>query len=251
MEELVSIIMPAYNAEKYISQAIQSVIEQTYKKWELIIIDDCSSDNTLNIVKLYAKKDERIKYTKQSSNYGAAKARNIGIEMSKGDYIAFLDSDDLWRKEKLEKQITFMKENNLTFTCTYYDKIDENSNSLNIVVKYKKEAVYNELLKSSPGNSTVIYNSKKLGKIYARDIKRRNDYVLWLDVIKRSKGIWCLDEVLGSHRIREGSISSKKLKLVKYHWYIYREFENINVFKSIYLVMYWCLKGILQKLKQF
>ncbi|OUQ05201.1 glycosyl transferase [Erysipelatoclostridium sp. An15] len=247
MEDLVSIIMPAYNAEKYIGESIESVLNQTYQNWELMIVNDCSIDNTANIIKNYADKDSRIKYFHQKTNSGAALARNKGIELANGKYIAFLDSDDLWKSDKLQIQISYMSLNNCDFTCTYYDKINETGESLNKIIKYEKLANYYELLKNCPGNSTVIYDASKLGKIYAKNIKRRNDYILWLDVIKKSNNLQCIDQVLGSHRVVAGSISSNKIKLIKYHWEIYRNFERLNIFYSLYLVIYWILKGIVNK----
>ena len=247
MQDLVSIIMPAYNAEKYISESIDSVLNQTYQNWELLVIDDCSTDNTANIINSYCNKDSRIKYVPQKLNGGAALARNKGIEIAKGKYIAFLDSDDLWRNEKLRIQIHYMISNNCSFTCTYYDKINESGSPLNKIIKYKKKGDYCELLKNCPGNSTVIYNASKLGKIYAKNIKRRNDYILWLDVIKKSNDLHCVNQVLGSHRVVTGSISSNKIKLIKYHWKIYRNIEKLNIFYSSYLVTYWILKGIIKK----
>lgn len=247
MEQLISIIMPAYNAKKYISDSIKSVLNQTYSNWELIVIDDCSTDDTSIIIKEYCKRDYRIKYIKQSKNSGAACARNKGIKEANGTYIAFLDSDDLWYSNKLELQVSFMKREDILFSCTYYDKIDENGKAINKIIRYKSQGDYKELLKNCPGNSTVMYNAEKLGKIYAKNIKRRNDYVLWLDVIKQCKKIYCLNEVLGSHRIVNNSLSSNKSKLIKYHWYIYRDIEHLNIFICFYLILYWSLKGIRNK----
>lgn len=245
-ENLVSIIMPSYNSQMFIEKSINSVINQTYQNWELIIIDDCSSDLTKEIIKKYAIRDSRVKIEELDKNSGAAIARNVGIKKAEGDYIAFLDSDDLWKEEKLEKQIEFMKTKSIYFCCTYYDKVDEHDQYLNEVVKYKNIMNYDDFLKSGTGNSTVIFNAKELGKFYAKNLRRRNDYVLWLDVIKKSNYLYCLNEVLGSHRVRSNSISSKKIKLIKYHWYIYRKIERINLLKSLYLVFYWCFKGIIK-----
>lgn len=244
MVDLVSIIMPAYNAEEYIGESIESVINQSYKNWELIIVDDCSTDQTSKIIQKYKRNDNRIKYIKMSINSGAAKSRNEGIRLSKGVYIAFLDSDDLWKENKLLHQIHYMNRNDVLFCCTYYDQINEQSLPLNKIVTYKSKAKYDTLLRNCPGNSTVIYNSRKLGKIYAKNLKRRNDYVLWLDVIKKSHSLYCLDEILSSYRVRKDSISSNKLKLIKYHWHIYYRIEKLGFFKSCYLTFYWCYKGI-------
>lgn len=236
---LVSIIMPAYNCEKLIGTTIESVINQSYKNWELIVVDDCSSDNTYGIVKRYMKKDRRIKLYKLDKNSGPAMARNKAIEKAKGKYLAFLDSDDIWFPDKLRKQLHFMEENNYLFSCTSYTKIDENGNELNQIVYAKKKSDYNGVLKTCPGNSTVIYNAEQLGKFKIPNIKKRNDYVLWLKVIKKARYLYGLDEPLSSHRVRKGSVSSKKISLIKYHWIVYRKYEGLSLLKSSYLVLYW------------
>lgn len=242
--ELVSIIMPAYNCADFIGNAIESVIAQTYQNWELIIIDDCSTDNTLQIIKNYLRKDSRIKYYKLSRNSGAAVARNKAIDMANGKYMAFLDSDDVWFPEKLTKQIEFMKENGYNFTCTSYTKIDEQGKDLNRIIKARKKSDYDGVLKTCPGNSTVVYDVEKLGKFKSPDIKKRNDYVMWLQVIKKGKYLYGLEEPLSSHRIRTNSISSNKFNLVGYHWKVYRSIEKLSLLKSIYLVLYWIIATV-------
>lgn len=238
-EELVSIIMPAYNCGDFIGITLDSVINQIYQNWELLVVDDCSTDNTSQVVKEYIKKDNRIKYHKLDKNSGAAVARNKAISFATGKYMAFLDSDDVWFPEKLAKQISFMEENNYSFTCTSYTKIDEQGQYLNRTIFAQPRRDYNGVLKTCPGNSTVIYNAEKLGKFQIPDIKKRNDYVMWLQVIKRAKYLYGVEEPLGSHRIRSEGISANKKKLVGYHWKVYREFEKLSLLKSSYLVVYW------------
>lgn len=248
-EPLVSIIMPAYNAEKYIEEAIESVLNQTYSNWELLICDDCSNDRTREIIKECKDNDKRIKLFELKENSGAAKARNTSIEQAEGTYIAFLDSDDVWFETKLSEQIGFMIENNYLFTCTYYNKIDGSSKSLDKVIRYKNEADFGELLKNCPGNSTVIYNSRNLGKFYISNIKKRNDYLMWFQVIEKSNKINCLDKMLSSHRIIENSLSNNKKDLIKYHWIIYRKELDLSLIKSFNICLYWIIKGIINKLK--
>ena len=240
-EDLVSIIMPTYNCADFIGETIESVLAQDYKNWELIVVDDCSTDDTENIVEKYRYNEERIKYHRLEKNSGAAIARNTAIDLANGRYIAFLDSDDLWVSTKLSTQIYFMKDNNYYFTCTKYNKIDEKSKSLNRIIKVKNKSDYNGVLKTCPGNSTVIYDSEKLGKFKIDNIKKRNDYVMWLQVIKKARYLYGIDEVLGSHRIRRNAISSKKISLVKYHWIVYRNIEKLSVLKTIYLIFYWII----------
>ena len=240
-EALVSIVMPAYNCEHFIGIALDSVINQIYQNWELLVVDDCSTDNTSQVVKEYIKKDNRVKYHKLDQNSGAAVARNKAIDLATGKYIAFLDSDDVWFPEKLTKQIGYMEEYTYSFTCTSYTKIDEQGEYLNRTIFAQRRRDYNGVLKTCPGNSTVIYNAEKLGKFKIPDIKKRNDYVMWLQVIKKAKYLYGIEEPLGSHRIRTGGISANKKSLVGYHWKVYREIEDLSFLKSSYLVLYWIL----------
>ena len=243
-EGLVSIIMPAYNCEAFIGEALDSVIRQTYKNWEIIVVDDCSTDRTGDIVQAYIERDPRIKYDKLEINSGAAVARNKAVEIASGTYIAFLDSDDIWFPEKLSRQIRFMQNNDYDFTCTSYTKIDEKGNDLKRTIVAESKRDYDGVLKTCPGNSTVIYNAERLGKFQISNIKKRNDYVMWLQVIKKAKYLFGMKEPLGSHRIRTEGISSKKTSLVGYHWKVYREIEKLSLMKSIYLIIYWVVATV-------
>lgn len=235
-KNLVSIIMPTYNCGQFITESILSVQQQTYKDWELIIVDDCSQDNTEEVLQKF-EQDSRIQYIKLDQNGGPAVARNTGIEKADGEYIAFLDSDDLWTSNKLEKQLTFMQANDYNFTCTSYDQIDEKGQFLDRIIQSKKQLNYNKLLLNNyVGNSTVIYNCKNLGKITAPVIRKRNDYALWLKILKREPYVYGLDEVLAHYRVRENSVSSNKKALVKYQYELYRKIEKLSFLKSVYLV---------------
>lgn len=246
VKQLVSIIMPAYNCAEYIGMAISSVQCQTYVNWELIIVDDCSSDDTQKVVENFCVADSRIRYKRLAHNSGAAVARNTAVELSEGQYLAFLDSDDIWYPEKLDKQLRFMSTQRACFSCTAYEKIDETGQKLGIVVRAKQSRDYRDLLKSSPGNSTVMYDASVLGKQLIPDIRKRNDYVMWLQTIKKSKILHGFDEILSAHRIRPGSLSIKKTDLVKYHWQVYREIEKLSFFLSCKMVAYWVLKTVLK-----
>ena len=231
MNDLVSVIMPSYNTADYIGQSIQSVIEQTYPNWELIIVDDCSTDNTDEIVLSFD--DKRIIYLKNEMNCGAAISRNRALREAKGRWIAFLDSDDLWISEKLEKQISFMEEYNYSFSYTNYEEIDENGNKTGVKVtgpkRITKHGMYNYCW---PGCLTVMYDVEKVGLIQIEDIKKNNDYALWLK-ISQKENCFLLDKVLALYRRgRKGSISSKGyLELIKWHFKLFRESENMNVFR--------------------
>lgn len=239
IQNLVSIITPLYNAEKYITETINSVINQTYKNWEMIIIDDCSSDNGAQIVKEYEKKDKRIKYIKLEENSGAAIARNIGIEKAKGEFIGFLDSDDLWKKDKLEKQINFMRQNEIAFSFTQYEKIDEESNKLNILVDVPSVPIgYRRCLLTTPiGCLTAVYSVKKLGKVYMPQIRKRQDIGLWLKILKNGIKAVPLKENLAEYRLVKGSTSFNKKSLLRYQWFLYRKIEKISVIESLFFLV--------------
>jgi glycosyltransferase involved in cell wall biosynthesis len=235
INSLVSIITPLYNSEKFIEETIQSVLNQTYSNWEMIIVNDCSTDNGVDILKKYSEKDNRIKLIQLIKNGGGAVARNRAIEEAKGKYIAFLDSDDLWKPEKLEKQIKFMKENSYSFTFTKYQQMNENGEKLEKYIEVPKTLNYKQaLLKNPIGCLTVIYDSEKLGKVYLPLIRKRQDYALWLKILKSGVTGYGLNENLAYYRLRENSISSNKVDLIKYQWKLYREIEKLNIFESIF-----------------
>lgn len=238
---LVSIITPTYNCGKFIAETIDTVLAQTYTAWEMIIVDDCSTDNTREVVEAYMARDACIKYHCLAQNSGAAVARTTAMALAEGEYMAFLDSDDLWMPDKLARQLAFMQENDCAFTCTAYEQIDEQSAPLGRVIKTVKKTDYNRLLLDCPvGNSTVMYSVKKMGKFEVPNIRKRNDDALWLTMLKKETYIWGMPDVLMRYRIRQNSISSNKLKVIKYHWILYREIEHLSVLRSAFHIGYWC-----------
>ena len=246
-EKLVSIITPTYNCAKFIAKTIKSVQAQTYKNWEMIIVDDRSKDNTKEIVEEYIKNDPRIHYHLLDENSGAAVARTTAMKLAKGSYMAFLDSDDIWMPDKLERQICWMNENNCAFSCTAYEQIDEIGKPLDRIVKTVKKTDYNRLLLDCPvGNSTVMYDVEKMGKFEVPDIRKRNDDALWLQMLKKEKYIWGMPDVLMKYRIRQNSISSNKFKVIKYHWILYRDVEHLSIIRSAFHVFYWCVIKVLK-----
>jgi glycosyltransferase involved in cell wall biosynthesis len=239
---LVSVIMPTYNCASFIGETLDSIKAQTYTNWEVVIVDDCSKDNTKEIVEKYMADDPRIKYHCLEVNSGAAVARTVAMEKADGEYMAFCDSDDLWMPDKLERQLAFMNENGYAFSCTAYEQIDEESKSLDRIIKTVKKTDYNRLLLDCPvGNSSVMYNVEKMGKFEVPNIRKRNDDALWLQMLKKEKYIWGMPDVLMRYRIRKNSISSNKLKVIKYHWILYREIEHLNVFRSAFHIFWWCV----------
>ena len=224
--ELVSIIMPSWNTGNFIAESIQSVINQTYKNWELIIVDDCSTDNTDEVVSFY--KDQRIKYLKNEKNSGAAITRNKALREAQGEWIAFLDSDDLWAPEKLEHQINFMKNNGYNLSFTEYEKIDEESKPLNVYVSgpemVNKRKMYNY---DYIGQLTMMYSTKAFGLIQIKDIKKNNDYAIRLQLYKKDGTCaYLLKENLAKYRVRKVSISHDKFK---------KKFKHFSV-KLVYSV---------------
>ncbi|HFR3592196.1 glycosyltransferase family 2 protein [Streptococcus suis] len=237
---LVSIVMPTYNCGRYISKTIESILAQTYQNWELIIVDDQSTDNTKDIVDGYVESDSRIKYHLLPENSGAAVARTEAMKRSKGEFIAFCDSDDLWIPSKLTKQLEFMEKNNVFFSCTSYEQIDETDFPLGKIVKSVKKVSYNRLLLDCPvGNSTVMYNVSKMGKFEVPNIRKRNDDALWLKMLKVEPYIHGIPDVLMQYRIRKNSISSNKVDLIKYHWKLYRDIEHLSIVRSVFHILFW------------
>jgi hypothetical protein len=238
--------MPSYNADKFIADAIESVLNQTYVYWELIVVDDGSLDHTNEIVEAYVKQDSRISLIKLKQNSGPAKARNKAIEEAKGRYIAFLDADDLWLPEKLKKQIMFMNKNNLSFTYSSYHLIDENNHMFGTFTT-REFITYKSMLKTcSIGCLTAIYDTQVLGKQYMPNIAKRQDYGLWLQILKDIKGTKGIIEPLATYRVLRNSVSSNKLTAAMYQWKIYRNVENLNLWKSIYYFIHYGLHGIVK-----
>lgn len=234
MDDLVSIIMPSFNTGKYITETIESVLAQSYKNWELIIVDDCSSDNTDEILSTYLS-DDRIHYLKNEKNSGAAFSRNAALREAKGRWIAFLDSDDLWMPEKLEKQIDFMDRNGYSFSYTNYEEINVDGNRTGVKVtgpkKITKTGMYNYCW---PGCLTVMYDRSMVGLIQIEDIKKNNDYAMWLKVCTKAD-CYLLDEYLGKYRKgRSGSVSTHSIKtMIGWHYKLFREAEKMGKVESL------------------
>lgn len=244
--ELVSIITPSYNSSKFAAQTIESVLAQTYPHWEMIIVDDVSPDNSNTIIEEYVRKDSRIKLIKLERNSGPAVARNRGIEEATGRYIAFLDADDLWLPEKLEKQLVFLDQHNLAFTYSSYHLIDEEGAALGTFIT-KKSISYSGMLKTcSVGCLSAIYDTQKLGKVFMPNILKRQDYGLWLKILKEIQTTKGILEPLAIYRILKNSVSSNKFKAAQYQWKIYREVENLKLIKSSYYFIQYAINGILK-----
>ncbi|EKO3577038.1 glycosyltransferase family 2 protein [Vibrio metschnikovii] len=238
---LVSIIMPGYNCQATVENSINSVLSQTYENWELIFVDDCSTDNTSSLVT--AISDKRIKYYCLDKNSGRPTIpRNFGISKATGQYIAFLDSDDLWSENKLDLQLKAMSKYGVFASAGYYNRVNSNQEVLS-VVKTKKIITYKDMLSSNHiGNLTGIYDSTVIGKVYQKDIGHE-DYLMWLNIINKTDCI-VVDEIIGSYLVSENSISSNKLKAMKWHYSIlYRELD-LGLFKSIFYFLKYASNAI-------
>lgn len=244
---LVSIIMPVYNSSKYLQSSVQSVISQSYPNWELIIINDCSTDESEAIIQSLAKKDYRIKSLKLNVNSGVAKARNVGIALAKGRFLAFLDSDDLWHPEKLTKQVNFMLEKDLVFTHTSYQLITDSGKKKKIVESKYNELNFKKMLGANQiGCLTVMIDLSKIAKPVFPSI-RHEDYALWLEILNKNHiKANLLKETLAYYRITPGSVSRNKIKSILWVWNIYHNYLKINTFKSSYLMLVF-IKNMIYK----
>lgn len=266
--ELVSIVMPAFNCEDYIAESVESIISQTYKNWELIIVDDCSIDGTGDIAVKYASKDKRIRLFSMERNSGPAVVRNKAIEKSRGQYIAFLDSDDIWMPRKLEVQIRMMQKRKLLFCFSSYTPFRSRDLPLTIV-RAPETIGYNRMLRGSViGCLTVVYDASIIGKryfsegrkeiagtVYSKIINKlgHEDYMLWLNILKDCEdgnypgwSVLGINESLALYRLRQNSFSANKMKVAFYQWIIYRRCENLSLARSIFCFTNYMINGILK-----
>ena len=246
-QSLISIITPNYNCASFIGQTIESVLSQTYKNWEMLIIDDCSTDNSIEIIEKYIKQDTRIKLFKTKFNSGSPiEPRNIGIQIAQGRFIAFLDSDDIWLSDKLEFQIPLFDDINVAIVYSNYEKMTDTGERKNRIIKAPKRLCYKQLLKSNYiGCLTAIYDVSKSGKVFFSKF-RHEDYVLWLTIL-RFGYIAVNTNTLGAlYRIRENSITSNKLIVLKWQWIIYRDFLKLSIVYSIYYFCFYAVNAFLK-----
>ena len=246
-QPLVSIVVPVYNAARFMDDTIQTVLNQTYQNWELLLVDDCSSDDSVQIIKMYQKRDERIKLFKLSENSGAAIARNTGIDKAKGRYLAFLDADDLWVNTKLELQVAFMQERNAAFSFTGYEFADENGKPNGKKVHVPETITYKQALKNTTiWTSTVMLDAQKLEKDTMRMplIKRGQDTATWWKILKTIDNANGLNEIFSYYRRTEESLSANKLIAIKRTWSLYRDIENMGVPNSVYNFSWYAINAI-------
>jgi teichuronic acid biosynthesis glycosyltransferase TuaG len=245
----VSVITPAYNASHFIGQCIESVQAQTFTEWEMLIADDCSKDNTAEIVRSYAKHDPRIKYLRLDKNAGAAGARNYALSRANGRYIAFLDSDDLWLPHKLEKQLAYMQANNFAFTFTSYQAMTEDLKTKLYHVQVPKKISYRQYLRNTViGCLTVMLDTKKTGPVKMPEIRSSHDMALWLQIMKNGHPAYGQNEVLSTYREVAGSNTAGKWKAAKDVWKVYRNIEKLSWLYSVYCFAGYVANAILKRM---
>lgn len=245
---LVSIVMPAYNAEAFVGRSIGSILEQSYGNWELLVIDDCSTDATADKLAVLSQQDDRIKFQKNTQNLGAAGTRNKALNAASGQYVAFLDADDQWERDKLSVQVAFMQEHEAAFTFTGYRVVAEDGNSLGRLIDMNSpDAVdYGDMLKKTAtiGCSTVMIDQSKVGPLQMPLIKTKEDYALWLDVLRRGVRARRVNSVLTSYQITSNSLSRNKLQEARRQWYVYRKIEDIGVIGSSWFLMNYAWRAV-------
>lgn len=244
-DSLVSVVTPAYNCSGTIAETIKSVISQTYTNWEMIIVNDASTDNTVDVINEFVKKDNRIKLIKMKKNSGAAAARNTAIENSRGEYIAFIDSDDLWKADKLEKQIKFMKDNNYAFTFTAYETFHNSEELTRKVYSVPKSINYEQYLRNTIiGNLTVVINRSVITDFHV-ETGYLEDVLTWMYYLKKGYIAYGLDENLASYRVYINSKSGNKIKNAKRYWDCLRETQKLPFTKCCICeisYMYYAIK---------
>lgn len=244
---LVSVITPTYNSERFIHDAYGSLVAQSLSDWNWVVTDDGSSDDTPRILRQLAEQDSRLKLEILPRNVGPAMARNRSIERAKGQYLAFLDIDDRWAPQKLERQIDFMRANDYPFSHTWFEEIDAEGNSTGKAIRAPERMTYSDMLKSNRvGCLTAIYDLGHFGKVYMPLIKKRQDYGLWLALLKKTPYVHCLPEYLAFYRTGPPSLSSNKVELLKYNWQLFRDIERLSIPRSAYYLGWNIFRRVLK-----
>lgn len=245
---LVSVITPVFNSSRFILDCINSVKGQTYENWELLLVDDCSTDNSVHIIKKEINGDKRIQLIQSDTNGGPAIARNMALSRAKGEYISFLDGDDLWLPEKMETQLAFMMDNNISFSFTEYGLIDEGGNELNKRLPIPPIVDYSFLLKNTIiGCLTVMLQKKAFNIIRMPNLKRQQDYALWLSLLRQGGLAHGLQQKLALYRIIKGSHSSNKLKAAINIWNVYK-LEELNLLQSWWCFLNYSFKAVKKRI---
>ena len=230
-----SIVMATFNSERYVKEAVDSVIGQAFESWELLIVDDASNDQTPQLLKHFEEMDSRIKVFYMRSNEGPARARNLAIAQASGRLIAFLDSDDVWRRDKLGRQFDIFRATSTPLTYSAYEKINEDGERIGRIVTIPASISYSELLGATViATCTAVYDTSRVGKVFMPDIRKRQDFGLWLRILRPGGQAIGINEPLAYLRKRSGSVSSNKVSAAVYVWRVYRELEGLSILKSAY-----------------
>lgn len=246
---MISIVVPVHNAENFLEETIKSVMAQTYTDWELLLVDDCSKDASKTIASGYEALDKRIRLIALEENVGAAKARNVGIKESKGAYLAFLDADDIWVKEKLERELKYMKEKQAAFVFSGYEFADEQAVGTGKIVKVPETINYKQALKNTTiFTSTVLFDRSKIDKelLLMPDVKSE-DTATWWQILKTGIEAYGLNENLVLYRRSANTLSSNKFEAIKRIWYLYRKVEKLNIFSSCYNFIGYAVRAVLRR----
>jgi glycosyltransferase involved in cell wall biosynthesis len=247
MAKLVSIITPTFNSASYIAETIQSVQNQTYQNWEMIIVDDGSTDETVSIIQQIQKTEHRINLVIQPKNVGPAITRNIGIELVQGKYLTFLDADDLWFPDFIQNSITTIQQTKVPFVFSSYRRADESLNFVYSDFIVPQKVTYHDILKTNSISClTAFLDIEVLGKKFMPIIHKRQDMGLWLQYLKEIPFAHGIQEPKAIYRIRKNSLSRKKSDLIKYQWQFYRKVEKLSVIHSAYYMVHWMVRGFLK-----
>ncbi|MGX5687481.1 glycosyltransferase family 2 protein [Arcticibacter tournemirensis] len=246
---LISVITPAYNVSKHITETILSVQKQTYKNWEMIIVDDCSEDNTFEIISDFSKQDTRIKVFKHKKNAGVAAARNTALNQASGEYIAFVDGDDLWTEDKLEKQLAFMQANDYALTYTDHQNFDSDSGAKRKIITAPKRMRANDILSNTAiACLTVMINRKKVGDFQMPLLGHTEDNCTWYEILKKGHTAYALPECLSLYRVGNSSLTKNKSIAAKQQWNTYRKYFKFSVIKSAYYFSMYAVNAIIRHL---
>ncbi len=246
---LISIVVPLYNAERFLRDTIKTVQNQTYQKWELLLVDDCSSDKSRDVAQQMAEQDVRVRLLCQETNQGAARARNRGVQEAKGRYLCFLDADDIWETDKLQEELAFMQEKQAGFVFTGYEFADETGQGLGKVVKVPKEITYREALKNTTiFTSTVMFDRKLIADEYLyMPVIPSEDTATWWQILKRYGVAYGLNQNLVKYRRSENTLSSNKWVAIQRIWNLYRKQEGFSVVRSMYCMFFWAVRAVIRR----
>lgn len=250
MKEKVSIIVPVYNAAEFLEETVETVTAQKETNWELLFVDDCSSDESREVIKRCARKDARIRLIEQPENLGAAEARNRGVEEAQGRYLAFLDADDLWKEEKLSRELAFMEKQNAGFVFSGYEFANEKGIGTGKIVRVPKELCYRQALKNTTiFTSTVLFDTEKIPKeLIKMPLVKSEDTAAWWKILRSGYKAYGLDENLVLYRRSSGTLSANKLEAIRRIWYLYRKVEGLGILYSFYNFVFYAVRAVLRRI---